>query len=365
MVSDPTQSILGWQFAAATYVRDAHGGSNNDNDVYSFVLPGLSVGTYAYVGRASLDSGAHWTWLDADEANPTFDSSKMGVATVFGRRVDWARIVTPPNAARVTPGAPIAARVQVYEAGLTGGAGMGAGLEVQVGAGPKGGDPAALGFNYTAAKYTRDVDGLSTLANDEFDWTGVAPDTVGDYDIVAKVRIGAGSWLYADTSGSTPSDDSYDAAFALGLAVLAQPSGGVVDWCRLQAPTGTTTLVPGASITVYGQVHANVPSGSVDITGPSGTGPTPRGQVGYGPRGTTPPSGWTWGSLGAFNLWPATSNNDEQWAPLTAPTTSGSYDWAWRFSMDGGAVWLYCDDNGATSAGEYSPVNAGQLEVQP
>jgi hypothetical protein len=368
--TDPSANGAGWQFAAATYVRDTHGASNNDNDVYAYVMPALAIATHAWVARASIDGGAHWTYIDADEVSSVFDPLKMGNATVVGRRVDWAKIVTPPNAARVTPSTalpvPVAARVQVYEAGLTPGAGMGVGLEVQVGTGPRGGDPTTNGFSYSAATYSRDDDGGGTLSDDQFTWAGVAPLAAGAYDLAARVRIGnSGPWLYADTSGSTATDDPYNAAFALTLSVMDQPSGGVVGWCLLLSPTGETVLPPNGSVTVYGQVYAEAQPGPNATTGSTGTGPTPRGQVGYGPRGSMSfVTDWTWGDLGAFNLWPDASNNDEQLAVLVAPSATGDYDWAWRFSMDGGSSWLYCDDNGATSTGEYLPANAGKLKVQ-
>jgi hypothetical protein len=352
-----------WTWTTATFNTDTDGGAN-DEYMATLAMPG-SPGAYRYAFRLSLFGGP-WVYADLDPGTTNgFDVLDAGTLTVTPPpipAVDWAKIVTPPNAAAVTPGAAVAARVQVYEANLTPGVGMGAGLEVQVGVGPRGGDPTTIGFSYSPAVYGRDDNGGGTLSDDQFDWSGFAPGTVGSYDLAARVRIGTGPWLYADTSGSTATDDPYVPASALPLTVMAQPSGGAVDWCRLQAPTGETTLAPAGTVTVYGQVHAVAQPGPNATTGPAGTGPTPRGQVGYGPRGSTPPTGWTWGNLGAFNSWPVSSANDEQMALLVAPASTGDYDWAWRFTMDGGAVWLYCDDNG--TAGGYSPANAGMLKVQ-
>ena len=39
-------------------------------------------------------------------------------------------------------------------------------------------------------------------------------------------------------------------------------------------------------------------------------------------------------------------DNDEYMATLTAPRTPGRYEYAWRFSADGGRSWLYADLGG-------------------
>jgi hypothetical protein len=42
----------------------------------------------------------------------------------------------------------------------------------------------------------------------------------------------------------------------------------------------------------------------------------------------------------------------------------GNYDFAYRFSADGGATWLFCDAGDAGSSDGYSTNNAGTLTVQ-
>ncbi|MBI5509281.1 MAG: hypothetical protein HY903_11060 [Deltaproteobacteria bacterium] len=362
--TDPTIDAGGWQLEAAGYARDAQATSN---DVYVVALPALAAGHYAYAARASLDAGAHWLWLDTDEVTMTFDPAKLGDALVSAPVVDWVRIVTPPDAARVSPGAPIGARVQIYEAGSTPGGGQGAGIEVQVGVGPRGADPSTVAWSYSAAQYARDVDGGGVQADDQYDWRGVAPVIANPYDLAARARLNGGPWLIADTSGSAVNGDPYQASLALNLDVVTPAAGAVVDWCRLlPAPSKDLTLGRGEAAVVYGQVHAALASraGSVDLTGPAGAGPTPLSQVGYGPPASMPTAGdWSWGASGVFNLWPASSVNDEHLAILVAPDVPGTYDWAWRFSMDGGTTWLCCDADGAMNLQQYAPAEAGSLTV--
>jgi hypothetical protein len=52
-------------------------------------------------------------------------------------------------------------------------------------------------------------------------------------------------------------------------------------------------------------------------------------------------------------------NETEYTASLLAPVL-GTYSWLWRFSLDNGAHWTYCDANGA-GANPASPFDAANL----
>ena len=47
-------------------------------------------------------------------------------------------------------------------------------------------------------------------------------------------------------------------------------------------------------------------------------------------------------------LWTVLGNDDEYQATFVAPA-AGSYRYAYRFSVDGGSTWTYCDANGSGS----------------
>src|SRR5262249_52898269 len=120
------------------------------------------------------------------------------------------------------------------------------------------------------------------------------------------------------------------------------------DYCDVQFPlslsvqTGTTTPM------VFGQIFES------GLTPTGGTNANLRAQLGYGPLGANPEyqSGWTWLNA-AFNV--TVGNNDEYQTTFTAPA-AGTYGYVYRFSLDKGVSWTYCDQN-ANDAGAGS--NAG------
>ena len=91
-----------------------------------------------------------------------------------------------------------------------------------------------------------------------------------------------------------------------------------------------------------------------------GQGPGILAEVGYGADGSDPSAGgWTW--VGATYNTDIMMNNDEYQGALIVPSP-GIYDYAFRYSGDGGITWLYCD-LGAGSSDGYNPADAGQLTV--
>lgn len=143
-----------------------------------------------------------------------------------------------------------------------------------------------------------------------------------------------------------------------------------VGWCRLQFPA-TVALAPGEPAPVRGRVFID---GLTDVDD-DGNDPHPAvvGAVGYGPAGTLPATSgaWVWSEGAPAADYVVTGNplpepdNDEYLATLTAPAAAGTYDFAFRFSGDGGATWLTCDLNGVTATGSepYEPEQAGELTV--
>jgi hypothetical protein len=141
-----------------------------------------------------------------------------------------------------------------------------------------------------------------------------------------------------------------------------------VGFCRLQSPL-TITAAVGAPTTVYGRVFV---AGLTDASGVNDPHPRLVAAVGVGPDGSDPASaaGWTWTAAAPnAGYGPASPgyemNNDEYQADLAAPGPAGSYDYAYRFSGDGGATWLYCDGQPAGSSDGYQTANAGQLTSTP
>ncbi|MBS2032290.1 MAG: lamin tail domain-containing protein [Deltaproteobacteria bacterium] len=129
-------------------------------------------------------------------------------------------------------------------------------------------------------------------------------------------------------------------------------SASEVGYCVLQAPA-TLSLAPGAdSGLVYGRYYQNgltpSASGAANVIA----------QVGFGPPSANPENqaGWTWSTTpAAFNAACHTDpgnpcqNNDEYMQSFTAPAATGTYAYTYRFSIDNGATWTYCDLDGAGS----------------
>lgn len=159
----------------------------------------------------------------------------------------------------------------------------------------------------------------------------------------------------------TPSDGATSGAAGTATAHVRGPE---IDWGNTQWPCSTSASA-GATFNVYGWVY------HAGITDSAGQGVGITAEAGVGPDGSDPETdtGWTWTATsyngdkdGASAL-----ANDEYWGILTAPSASGSYDYAWRYSTDGGLSWKYADLGGScggrgTDDG-YDPSTAGALTV--
>ena len=95
------------------------------------------------------------------------------------------------------------------------------------------------------------------------------------------------------------------------------------------------------------------------MTEGSGEGAGITAAVGVGDDGTDPEtdSSWTW-TTATYNadkdgLVAGDLANDEYEGDITAPSTSGSYDYAYRFSTDGGLSWRYVDLGGDSLDGPF------------
>jgi hypothetical protein len=114
------------------------------------------------------------------------------------------------------------------------------------------------------------------------------------------------------------------------------------DFCSVQFPPAISDAA-GAPVTVYGRIFE---AGVTDtIAAPVAT---IEAQFGYGPRYANPQtqSGWTWLDA-VFNV--EAGNDDEYQTNGFVLPGAGTYSYAYRFSIDGGLTWTYCDVGGAGS----------------
>lgn len=191
---------------------------------------------------------------------------------------------------------------------------------------------------------------------------------------------GAAMQLEPTTTDATSNDDGANwctAGVPFGAGDLGTPGAAnttclppeyTVDFCRLQFPTSILDI-GGASVDVYGRIFV---AGLTDITGVNDLAANVQMQAGYGPDGSDPAVDltWTWSANGLANgaYGPASpnyeANNDEYLASMTLPTP-GEYDFAVRFTGDGGTTYTYCDGDNEGSSDGYLPADAGQMTSLP
>jgi hypothetical protein len=165
----------------------------------------------------------------------------------------------------------------------------------------------------------------------------------------------------ASDFGSYPANPRNTASTAMPCAPAQNESGVALeaDFCSTRFPL-TLNVAAGASQTVYGRIY-EAGTTTLGVNPPAGV----TAELGYGPTTANPEYewGWIWANathnaqcvdanpVGSQSL---CGNDDEFQATFTAPA-AGAYRYAFRFSLDGGASWTYCDeaagDGGAGSNG--------------
>lgn len=144
-----------------------------------------------------------------------------------------------------------------------------------------------------------------------------------------------------------------------GAFTYVESTGPVVGWCGLQHPERIDVPIEEEAGPIYGRAYVE------GITPGAGRGAGVTAQIGFGPAGSAP-TGWTWADA-TYNtdvdgLVPGDLANDE-YAASVVPPAAGAFGYAYRFSADSGATWLYCDLNGSDDG--FSPADAGTLVVTP
>ena len=134
----------------------------------------------------------------------------------------------------------------------------------------------------------------------------------------------------------------------------------MVDYCELDSPDSVTTTVGVAAEDIYGLVYEQ------GVTEGSGMGDGITVSLGYGPEGSTPSFfGWTWMGAGYC----ADVDTMDRYRAVLTVNNEGTYDYAYRYQLEGSSVWLYGDldgnDLGSGGTNGYSPSQAGKLIVNP
>jgi hypothetical protein len=110
-------------------------------------------------------------------------------------------------------------------------------------------------------------------------------------------------------------------------------------YCDTQFPLGITAAA-GSAQTVFGRVFES------GVTGMGSANPSVRAQLGYGPATANPEyeAGWTWTNATYNAACSGCGNNDEYQTTFNLPA-AGTYAYVYRFSLDQGVSWTYCDND--------------------
>jgi hypothetical protein len=159
-----------------------------------------------------------------------------------------------------------------------------------------------------------------------------------------------------------PRNSSVTSACASG-AVNETDSALEANFCAIDLPLSLSLQTGTDSGLVYGEIFES------GVTEAVGASPDIIAELGFGPTTANPEYdlSWTWTTAS----YSAQAGNDDQYAASFTVPPAGTYRYAYRFSLDGGITWTYCDttagDGGAGSdAGlTFDLENTGLLTVTP
>ena len=182
------------------------------------------------------------------------------------------------------------------------------------------------------------------------EWTRVQLDLTSYFGLPVRLRFyvdGENYWY----------DDYY--WYIEDIMIQEDPSQTpMVDYCQLESPDSTTAAVGTPTEDICGLVYEE------GVTDGLGQGAGITAQLGYGAEGSSPAGGgWNWVT--------ATYNTDvdtmDQYVATLTVGTPGTYDYAYRYQLEGSNTWIYADLNGNDSGGGgtngYTASQAGKLVI--
>lgn len=210
----------------------------------------------------------------------------------------------------------------------------------------------------------------STSGNGTIDLTWSAVANADVYEIY-RSRLSGGGYEFVNTASSTNySDTGLTNAQAYHYVVVVRSDDGLASefsneetgvpaislsgaWYNTQWPPTMNHVLSAVDTTdnIYGKIWID------GVTSAPGATAGLTAQVGYGPQGDEPTENtWTWFPT-TFN---AQSGNDDEYVGTLLPTSVGTFYYAYRYSTNGGANWVYGDFSGPHTVGG---TNFGVLTV--
>ncbi len=354
-------------FEPMAYNVDKDGLTPGDlaNDEYGALPPLDEPGEFSYLARVRVDGG-DWLYCDLDGSDNGVSNEQLGQLVVEADapveyEVSYCQLMSADPVAVTTGQQSPELAVRVFSDQVTPGSGQGTALEGFLGYGASLDDLDAL--TYVPLNYQGDADGLSQgdLANDDYTAT-VLLDSAGEYRYVARFRVKdqeGSEWFYCDLDGHDESSP-FETEQA-GTLQVTDPAVPTLGFC--QTETTLVKVAPGEQTTaITGLVYMQ------DVTTSAGQGTGITGELVWGARGTDPQT-WTNSTAAAYvedvdGLNAGDLANDRYSVTLT-PAQEGSFDYAYRFSLDSGTSWVWCDTDGSgPDPTSFEDTKLGELEVE-
>ena len=252
--SDP--SVGTWTWVAATF----HAQSGN-NDVYKIDLPSnLPIGTYSFASRY-IKTGSSVYRYGGTSGNWNNDS---GVLNVVSNLVDYCNVQFPLSG-NITQGDAFNVYAQVYEPGVTPGAGQGAGITSWIGYSSSNVNPNDPSWTWFSATYN----GTVTGNNDEYTANIAASLTPGTYYYASRFqKSGSTQFSYGGTNGVWNNDNGVLVVNqAIPVVTGGSPTGTVgVAFSYSISATNSPTSYAIASGTLPAGLSLNTTTGLIDGT---------------------------------------------------------------------------------------------------
>lgn len=345
-LSTPSAIADGYVWTDATINTGYDGSGGTKHDEFMAKLHPETAGTYAVVYRMSVDDGATWTYCDTSD-DVLFSVTDAMTLTVREKgsavepptpekTIEWCRVQDPATLSVRAGQSSAAVYGRVYVPGCTGTDKACEGLQAEVGFGSN--TAAVDTFTFVSATYN---DKANAGNNDEF-FASLTPTAAGDYAVVYRFSLDGENWTYCDY------DDAHGFKMENAVPMNVYDKEKIL-WCR-------TVLEKNEAFSLedtrgYGQVWVeNCSEGEKKCE-------SIKAEIGYLKDGVEAQDGVYWDTI--YNEAVIMGNNDEYIGHIKLPI--GNYRIVYRFSVDDGETWTYCD--GDADAG-FNASNLPRLKVK-
>lgn len=307
----------------------------------SFIIE--TPGMFQYAARYRVDSGA-WTYCDRDGSSNGVAAGQLGLVNVAAPDISFCKVETANVDAR--PGVESSEITAVFFAeGITTRPEPATGVEMEIVYGATNLDPETQWMDTAMATYKEKADnGFGQTNNERWAATLTLPsEQIVGY--VFRVRISGGDWTYCDTND----DDGFQPA-DFGSVNVTQFN--FPDSCRIQFPELKFDAEAGQPVTISGKVSEGGITSATTATPDSNI----LAELWVGPADKDPtvdPNDFTI-VQGTYNAGGSSSGIEDEYQADFTPPMAGVYKYFWRFSVNNGTDWLFCDLNGASMASEFN-----------